>query len=38
MKVRGHRVNLLEVENTIQNIPGVEAVVALACDTEAGFR
>ena len=38
VKVRGHRVNLREVENTIQNIPGVEAVVTLACDTKAGFR
>ena len=38
MKVRGHRVNLREVENVIQAVPGVEVAVTLACDTKTGFR
>ena len=38
VKVRGHRVNLREVENVILAVSGVEVTVTLACDTKAGFR
>ena len=38
VKVRGHRVNLREVEGVIQGVAGVETVVTLACDTKSGFR
>ncbi len=38
IKVRGHRVNMREIEQVISGVPGVDMVVTIACDTKAGFR
>ena len=38
IKVRGHRVNMKEIENTISALTGVDMVVTLACHTKVGFR
>ncbi len=38
VKVRGHRVNMREIEQVISGVPAVDMVVTIACDTKAGFR
>lgn len=38
VKVRGHRVELLEVEKAIMRVPGVEEVAVVACENASGIH